>query len=131
MSEFLFVCGTLRPRLLTPQIEPLLGRYQHVSAAFVHGKLYHLGEYPGAVLGEGGGVIRGDLLELFDVPDLWPALDAYEGFQPENVPSSLFIRTRCQAQLPDGRSIECWMYIYNQPFTAAARLIASGDYTDV
>ena len=48
-------------------------------------------------------MIRGDLLELFDAPDLWTTLDAYEGFKPEDVPGSLFNRTRCQAQLPDGR----------------------------
>lgn len=130
MAEFLFVCGTLRPQLLTPQIAALLGRFQHVSAACVRGTLYDLGEYPGAVLGEGS-VIRGDLLELLDAPAVWLALDTYEGFEPAAVSESLFIRTRCEAQLPDGRSIECWMYVYNQPLPAAARLIESGDYTDV
>jgi len=129
MSEYLFVCGTLRPHLLTPQIAPLLGKFQHVGAATVRGQLYHLGAYPGAVLNENGGVIRGDLLELLDAPAVWTALDDYEGYKPEDVPGSLFVRTRCQAQLPDGRSIECWMYVYNRSLTAAARLIESGDYT--
>lgn len=130
MAEFLFVCGTLRPQLLTPQIAALLGKFRHVSAACVSGALYDLGEYPGAVLRESGGVIRGDLLELLDAPAVWPALDTYEGFEPTDVPGSLFVRTRCEARLPDGRSIECWMYVYNRPLTAAARLIESGDYLD-
>jgi gamma-glutamylcyclotransferase (GGCT)/AIG2-like uncharacterized protein YtfP len=130
MAEFLFVCGTLRPKLITPLIEPLLGKFQHHSAAVVRGALYHLGEYPGAVLNESGGLIHGDLLELHDAPQIWPALDAYEGFDPGNETGSLFIRTRCQAQLPDGQFIECSMYVYNQPLTDAAQVIESGDYTD-
>jgi gamma-glutamylcyclotransferase (GGCT)/AIG2-like uncharacterized protein YtfP len=130
MAEFLFVCGTLRPKLLTPQVKPLLGRFRHVSAATVRGRLYHLGEYPGAVLAETDGVIHGDLLELFDAPGLWPELDAYESFKPNDLPGSLFVRTRCQAWLPDGPSHVCWIYVYNQALTAAARWIESGDYAD-
>ncbi len=130
IREYLFVCGTLRSAFAPDQVKPLLERMKLVSGATVRGRLYDLGEYPGAVLAESGGAIVGELLELPADETLLQALDHYEGIAANAPSNGLFVRTRCHAALPDGRSVEAWIYVYNQPLDAA-RLIVSGDYAEV
>ena len=129
MSEYLFVCGTLRSAFAPPQVRPLLERMKLIGAATVPGRLYELGEYPGAVLAEDDGTVVGELLELPADETLLHTLDHYEGIDESAPSKSLFVRTRCRAALPDGRNVEAWIYVYNQA-VSAARLIESGDYAD-
>jgi gamma-glutamylcyclotransferase (GGCT)/AIG2-like uncharacterized protein YtfP len=59
---------------------------------------------------------------------VWPALDAYEGYDPSDIAGSLFVRTRTPATLSDGRLIDSWIYVYNQD-PVAAPPIKSGEYS--
>lgn len=130
MSEYLFVYGTLRTGLRPVEVAPLLAELKLVSAATVSGRLYDLGEYPGVRFEEGFGSVIGELFELSDPPTHLSALDSYEGFDENALSQSLFVRTKCRPALPNGQSVEAWIYVYNQSLKAA-QLIESGDYAEV
>jgi gamma-glutamylcyclotransferase (GGCT)/AIG2-like uncharacterized protein YtfP len=130
MNEYLFVYGTLRLDLATAETCPLLAGVKRTSSATVRGRLYDLGAYPGLLLAESGTLIMGELLELNDAKVQLKTFDDYEGFDENAISHSLFVRTKCCASLPDGRSVEVWIYVYNQSLSAA-RLIESGDYAEV
>lgn len=112
------------------ELQPLIGRFHCLGAATVRGRLYDLGEYPGVVLDEFAGAVRGEVLELPDSFVGWSGLDAYEGYDRTDTLHSLFVRANCAAWLADGQARQCWIYIYNQPLRGA-QLIASGDYAEV
>ena len=65
MTHHLFVYGTLSPRHAPLEIAATVRRLRPVGQASVRGRLYDLGEYPGAVLSEKSrSVIRGEVFEL-------------------------------------------------------------------
>lgn len=111
--SFLFAYGTLQPGLAPEPMAALVGRLQAVGEGCVRGRLYDLGEYPGAVLEESGAEIRGTVYRLPEGDSLLPALDAYEGFEPDCFEGSLFIRIKHDVYLADNGSLRCWMYVYN------------------
>lgn len=128
MIQYLFVCGTLLPGLTPASVAPLAERFKIVGDAAVGGKLYDFGDYPGAILEERGGErVRGMVFELPDDPAFLSALDDYEGIVASNKASSLFLRVRTDATLDDGRTIRCWMYVYNRALSGQPA-IPDGDY---
>jgi gamma-glutamylcyclotransferase (GGCT)/AIG2-like uncharacterized protein YtfP len=96
----------------------------------VRGRLYDLGEYPGAVLSRNAPLVIGQVFELPNDPEVLTRLDEYEGFDPHRPQSSLFVRKRCLVQLDSGKKLFCWMYAYNRPPGAASPL-PSGLYSKV
>ncbi len=90
----------------------------------VPGLLYDLGPYPALVRGEGVVVA-----ELFEVPDdrILKALDHFEGFDPMNPETSLFVRR--ETNLTDGSGV-AWVYYFGagERLPAGAMLIPSGDW---
>jgi len=128
MCRHLFVYGTLHPNRAPSGVANSMRQLRRVGAASVRGRLYDLGEYPGAVLDSSSdAVIAGEVFEVPDDPVVLQALDEYEGFDPSNLKASLFVRTACAVKLADGRSLASWIYIYNQNLEAAP-LIVGGDY---
>lgn len=83
-----------------------------VSPCVIPGTLYDLGRYPGAVPSSDGdtGRIQGELYRLHDSRTL-RRLDAYEGYDPDDEHSSLFVRRRVTLLRPDDR--DAWVYWYN------------------
>ena len=63
MSQYLFVYGTLLPELAPAKMAKAVARLKLVGTATIRGRLYDLGNYPGARLG-GGGRIRGRVFEV-------------------------------------------------------------------
>ncbi len=124
-KRYLFSYGTLLPSLAPPEIKPTVRRLRRVGRGFVRGHLFDLGEYPGAVLNRTGSQIAGQIFELPDDPEVLDRLDKYEGFDPSDPKSSLFVRKRRYVQLQDGRKFFCWIYSYNRPVEAARRLRGS------
>jgi gamma-glutamylcyclotransferase (GGCT)/AIG2-like uncharacterized protein YtfP len=112
MPTLLFIYGTLHPDRAPREIATAARRLKPIGPATIHGHLYHLGEYPGAILDSTAPPIPG---ELFTVPDAetLAALDAYEDFRPNDPANSLFLRTQTTATLPDGSRLTCWVYTYN------------------
>ncbi len=106
----------------------MVRRFRRVGQGFVRGRLYDLGEYPGAVLTRSGPFIRGLVFELPDEPGILERLDAYEEFDKSHPKASLFVRKRRVVSLRDGKKIECWIYAYNRP-PGSATPLPDGDYS--
>ncbi len=98
-KHVVYVYGTLRPG--TGPVE------------YVEGRMFNLGWFPGVVLGMPGLVA----CERVEVDDLTP-LDLYEGYDPSDLSSSLYIRRAYK----DG-----WIYEYNGDFNPDS-LVTSGDW---
>lgn len=129
MENCLFVYGTLLPGLAPPDVQPLIQRLQPLGPAGAPGRLYDLGEYPGAIFDPSSETrIAGYAFALpNDGPALLEQFDAYEGFLPDNALQSLFVRVRQTVTLADGRVVVCWAYHYNRA-VGQAPLVADGDY---
>ena len=130
MSKYLFVYGTLRPALAPPEMIGAVHQLRPVGPAKLRGRLYDLGQYPGAIPDAASDTfISGEVFELPEDPNVLASLDAYEGFDPARPRESLFVRTETLVTLSDGRGLTCWIYLYNRIPTAAP-LIAGGDYAE-
>ena len=128
MSQYLFVYGTLRPGHAPDEIASVVGTLRRVGRGHLRGKLYDLGDYPGAVLDPSSGTeIAGEVFALPDNPAALSQLDAYEGYDPGMPDGSLFVRKRRDVTLTDGRKLDCWVYIYNRD-PGSAPLVSGGDY---
>ena len=121
--------GMLRPGLAPDEIARAVERLRPVGEGSARGVLYDLGEYPGTRMDAAAqSRIFGTVFELPDDPSVLRALDRYEGFNPEAVEDSLFVRKNQMIELVDGRKIECWIYVYNfEP--VGARVIVDGRYS--
>lgn len=128
MKEYLFLYGTLLPEYAPDEIASKVQRLRCVGSASVRGRLYDLGQYPGAILDASTGTrIYGQLFVLPPDQTVLRALDAYEGFEPDDIESSLFVRQKVEGILSDGRAIPCWIYVYNRD-PGTAPLVSGGDY---
>jgi gamma-glutamylcyclotransferase (GGCT)/AIG2-like uncharacterized protein YtfP len=128
MREYLFIYGTLLPEYAPNEIADTVRRLLYVGPASVQGRLYDLGEYPGVILDASSQTkISGHLFMLPQDQSVLKTLDSYEGFKPEDLNKSLFVRRWATVNLDDGRAIQSWIYVYNQD-PGAAPLVSSGDY---
>ncbi len=92
MNNLLFVYGTL----LNENNEYAVYLKNHSrfhSYGKIKGKLYDIGEYPGAILlPKGEDYIYGSILELDHPEDIFPVIDDYEGYgKAQSIPNE-FIR---------------------------------------
>jgi gamma-glutamylcyclotransferase (GGCT)/AIG2-like uncharacterized protein YtfP len=127
-THHLFVYGTLSPRHAPPEIAATVRRLRPVGQASVRGRLYDLGEYPGAILSKTSrSVIRGEVFELPGDSQTLSSLDNYEGFEPRKPSSSLFVRRMWPVLMDDGTRLRCWVYVYNGD-TRQAQPVRSGRY---
>jgi gamma-glutamylcyclotransferase (GGCT)/AIG2-like uncharacterized protein YtfP len=126
--EFLFVYGTLQPGFAPPEMEPVVARMRVVGEGFVLGRLYSLGRFPGLVMDAGSGLkVFGVVMELPEDRNILAALDAYEEFYADEPKRSQFLRVQCAVSLHSGRSVACWVYVYNGG-VEGARVIADGRF---
>ncbi|HMG09260.1 MAG TPA: gamma-glutamylcyclotransferase family protein [Mucilaginibacter sp.] len=77
------------------------------------GRLYDIGEYPGAIADAGSDQYVHGSIYLMDEPEkVLEFIDDYEGFGDDQTQPNLFIRI--QADIETGTStVECWVYVYN------------------
>jgi len=128
MSNYLFTYGTLHPGHAPDEIASAVDRLRPVGTGYVHGVLYDLGDYPGAVLDPASTRnISGTVFRLPEDEDVLHQLDEYEGFDQNSPDRSLFIRTLRIVTLDSGDTLPCWIYVYNQE-TGTARILPSGAY---
>ncbi len=121
-----FAYGTLVTGARDPAIAALLD--QHLlqrRQAWIPGRLYDLGPFPGAQPGHGR--IWGEVLVL-DAPRIClPALDAYEDCNPRRPLQGMYRRQRVWAREAPPRRRRCWVYWLNRR-PPDARLIPHGEY---
>ena len=129
MTIYLFVYGTLLPGNVPSQLASIVDQFRVTGAAWVSGRLYDFGNFPGAVLEpRSSSIIHGIAYEIPDHGVTLSTLDRYEGFDPRNPASSPFLRKQTRAMLEDGRTISAWIYEYKGD-TNAGVLIPSGTYS--
>jgi gamma-glutamylcyclotransferase (GGCT)/AIG2-like uncharacterized protein YtfP len=124
-SVYLFVYGTLQDE----QNEFAIYLKQNCSfygKGRFKGKLYDLGEYPGAILDEkGDNYVYGSILNVKNISEVLIRLDEYEGFGEEDRPN-LFIREIVSIETNNGK-VDCLVYLYNLSVDGF-KIIDSGDY---
>jgi gamma-glutamylcyclotransferase (GGCT)/AIG2-like uncharacterized protein YtfP len=129
MKDYLFLYGTLMPNEADDEVADVIKRLRRVGAAYVRGRLYNLGEYPGGVIDLSANTsIRGELVELPAEKAVLDALDKYEEFDPSRPQKSLFVRKRTKIKLANGRNVQGWMYVYNRN-PGKAPIIRGGSYS--
>jgi len=128
MSKYLFLYGQLLQPEPDKELALVVNRFHRIGAASVRGRLYDLGDYPGAVVDPSSNTsVRGELVEVPEDESIL-ALDTYEEFDPTNPEHSLFVRKEVRIQLSDGRDVDAWMYVYNR-HPGDAPLITGGIYS--
>ncbi|WP_461451913.1 gamma-glutamylcyclotransferase family protein [Mucilaginibacter sp.] len=125
-SSYLFVYGTL----LGDNNEFGIYLKQHChfyDNGKLKGRLYDLGEYPGAVLDEDlDSYIHGSIVELIDPQQTLNYLDDYEGYGDDQDQPNLFIREIAAIET-NSKEIDCWIYVYNLSIDGF-KLIELGNY---
>ena len=111
------------------EIAHIVRRLRPLGAAYVRGRLYNFGEYPGAVIDHSANtLVRGELVELPADKGVLDALDKYEEFNPSKPQKSLFVRKKAKIKLTSGRTVEGWIYVYNRN-PGNAPIIRGGNYS--
>ena len=126
-AELVFVYGTLR-RGQALHGELLKTGAEYLDAGKIHGRLYDLGDYPGAVPSHTENEeILGELYRLDEPSQQLCSLDAIEEYDPERPDRSLFVRRPAEVWMMNGKRVRAWVYFLpDEP--EGARAIVGGDY---
>jgi len=125
----LFVYGSLRSGFHNAVYAYISRYFVFDGLGSVQGKLYDIGEYPGAIPCEEEYLITGELYHISNEAMFEYAieqLDDYEGLYISNGEIPLFRREPVNV-LFNNTTVIAWMYWYNRPITHQTR-IESGDY---
>lgn len=106
-KDYLFVYGTLRKNYNLKLKDKVADYITYLGQAKVAASLYDFGKYPGAVKETGGkNEVLGDVYLVNDPEKVFTVLDEYEGYE--------FTREKNKIKLRSGKSIDAWVYWYNQ-----------------
>jgi gamma-glutamylcyclotransferase (GGCT)/AIG2-like uncharacterized protein YtfP len=125
-ANYLFVYGTLLDE------KNKFGDYLKNNSAYYQegkfkGKLYNIGEYPGAIhQPESETYIYGSIFMMYNAAEVLKTLDDYEGFGNDYSQPNEFIRELITVETGNV-PLRCWVYLYNWPVDSP-KLIISGDY---
>jgi gamma-glutamylcyclotransferase (GGCT)/AIG2-like uncharacterized protein YtfP len=123
----IFVYGTL---MRGEELDQVLSGHglAEMQPATVRGHLRHLGDYPGLLLEDQGGVVHGEFAVAADLSAVLSELDEIECTRPQGQPGGLYRRTMVIARLRDGREERAWVYVIDDPGTHP--IIRSGNWRD-
>ncbi len=130
MNEYLFVYGSLR-RAANHSMHAWIERCcEDAGPATFQGKLYAIDWYPGVLeSATEDDVVRGEVYRIVrEREEFLRALDRYEEAGPEFPEPAEYVREQREVRRSDGTIVRAWVYLYNHPLPADARLIDSGDY---
>jgi gamma-glutamylcyclotransferase (GGCT)/AIG2-like uncharacterized protein YtfP len=120
--DFVFVYGTLMSNYENEVTEQVHPHWRLKSKAFIKGRLYQLGEYPGAIPDpDCEAKVSGELYEILHPAKLLSLLDEYEG--------SEYQRVRVEARISLGRSIPAWCYVIADAAAVQDKLSPHGGHT--
>ncbi|AEG01206.1 gamma-glutamylcyclotransferase family protein [Methylomonas methanica] len=129
MLDYLFVYGTLR-KALDGSLHPYLNHAaEFIGNAGLPGKLYHIRDYPGAVLlaANSRPIVQGELYQLLRPRLLLQQLDDYEECGDHFPTPHEYQRRRVTVTLSDDTQAQAWAYIY-QHSTLDLQEIHNGNY---
>lgn len=127
--SYLFVYGTL---LDANNVygDFLKRNSEYITEGSFHGKLYHIGEYPGAhYIPEEKGKVYGSIVAMTDENKVLRVLDDYEGFGFSGTVPNEFTREFMNIDTANGDKLDCWVYLFNLPVTNF-KFIPSGRWKD-
>jgi gamma-glutamylcyclotransferase (GGCT)/AIG2-like uncharacterized protein YtfP len=131
MKDYLFVYGTLAKEIAPREIAAAVKKLKDIGQGFILGRLYDIGEYPGAVLNGGPqDKIFGKIYQLPGDPAVLDRLDKYEGFDPAHPSQSAFVRRRTSISRPNKTTLKAWVYEYNRDVSSQLG-IKDGQYSKV
>jgi gamma-glutamylcyclotransferase (GGCT)/AIG2-like uncharacterized protein YtfP len=129
MTDRVFFYGTLMTGFDRRQRAGIdEGKLVYLGRGFIRAALFDLGIYPAAVP-DPEGRVWGEVYQMREPAAVLTALDAIEGYCPEEPDASLYMRVEIPVELEDGPAGSGWAYFYNAPLGRAER-IASGDYLE-
>ncbi|MEP6467662.1 MAG: gamma-glutamylcyclotransferase family protein [Parafilimonas sp.] len=105
-ENYLFVYGTLRNGYNLKLKDKVMSDLEYVGKAKVDASLYDLGEYPGAIKENNSNEVIGDVFLISNPERVFKILDKYEGNE--------FNREKDRVVLRSGKSLDAWIYWYNQ-----------------
>src|SRR4249919_133810 len=111
---YLFVYGTLRLKDSLLNSPELKEEIEFEGKAKIHGSLFDIGHYPGAVLDKSGSEVIGTLYQVNQPEKLFRVLDAYENIAEGQENIGEYIRKKARAWLPSGEFKVAWVYLYNR-----------------
>lgn len=121
VGDSIFFYGSLRPPYDTQRRIGIASMVRRLGRAEVRGTLHDLGAYP--ALTAGAGIVIGDVHEVIDAR-LAAVLDPFEGFDPANPESSLYVREQVDLTSPEGVA---WVYRYRGSLDSST-IVAGGDW---
>lgn len=126
-SARLFVYGTLRKGFASHGLLQRL-RARFIAPGYVLGRLYDLGEYPGAITSTSDAhPVHGEVYLLPCAARSFEVLDRYEGIDPEYPAGNEFEREESIVVLASGGQVQAWVY-WLRRVRPTARLVLSGNY---
>ncbi|MBC8054647.1 MAG: gamma-glutamylcyclotransferase [Sphingobacteriaceae bacterium] len=125
--ERLFIYGTLL------QSDNTFGRHlknnsKYLGKGHFRGKLYNIGEYPGAIYLPGDSFVFGSIVLLNEPEETLKVMDEYEGYGDKHTQPNEFIRQTLDIETDTG-FMKCWVYLYNLPVNQFQE-ITKGNYID-
>ena len=111
----LFVYGTLHPDRAPAEIADVVRQLKPLGAGTIRAARHQFRDYPAIRMNSKNATkVAGHVFGLADSSDL-KDMDEYEGYYPEALSRSLFIRTTVNVRLESGEVVKCWVYEYNRP----------------
>jgi gamma-glutamylcyclotransferase (GGCT)/AIG2-like uncharacterized protein YtfP len=120
--DYLFVYGTLRKGYDLKLKGRVAGELEYVGRAKVGGTMYDIGQYPGAVKGKNNNEIVGEVFLVNNPDKVFKVLDKYEGYKESAESTSEFVRKKNRVQLRSGKTINAWIYWYNEDLAGKQKI---------
>ena len=113
MDDFLFVYGTLKQSENHPAHSILKDDSVYYGAGYFHGQLYHVTDYPAAVVSDiETEKVYGEVYRILSPRPLFQRLDDYEECSDTFPQPHEYKRLQVTIYM-DFKVIEAWAYVYN------------------
>lgn len=126
--EYLFVYGTLLKKITNEMSLFLAQNAEFYNKGYFFGRLYDLGEYPGAILSDNRGEkVFGNIFKLNDPQNVFSVLDDYEEVGEKYPFPNEYRREKVKVYSNCNEKMDAWIYLFNHSVENLT-LISSGDY---
>jgi gamma-glutamylcyclotransferase (GGCT)/AIG2-like uncharacterized protein YtfP len=128
VAEFIFVYGTLRKQMASSMYYVLATHCEYFSDGVMHGTLYEVCGYPGAIASSNANdKVFGELYKMLDRKRVLGLLDDYEECSDRFPVPREYICKQLSIELVGSGSVVAWVYLYNHDVSKLQQ-IKSGDY---